>query len=215
RFDQIASTRAKTKITQSGNRRRIIQRLLLEKVPWLILSGGVGIITFALQKRAAGSIPPLPFLWRTQNAVMSYVIYAWKTFWPRRLAVFYPHPNDTLATWQVVLAIAFLLAITCAAIVWRDKRPYVFTGWFWYLVMLIPVIGLVQVGEQGHADRYTYLPHIGLFLLAVWFAADVAAVRESRSRFATATAVVIILALASAAFIQASYWRNSETLWTH
>jgi protein O-mannosyl-transferase len=81
--------------------------------------------------------------------------------------------------------------------------------------MLIPVIGLVQVGEQGHADRYTYLPHIGLFMLAVWFAADVAAVREYRSRFTTATAVVIILALASAAFIQASYWRNSETLWTH
>src|SRR6267143_6377015 len=96
RFDQVARTRGKAKIRQSGNRRRIIQRLFLEKVPWLILSVGAGIATFALQKRAAGSIPALPFLWRAQNAVMSYVIYAWKTLWPTRLAVVYPHPDDTL-----------------------------------------------------------------------------------------------------------------------
>jgi tetratricopeptide (TPR) repeat protein len=217
RFDQIASTRAKAKITQSGSRRRIIQRLFLEKIPLLILSAGAGIVTFALQKRAAGAITPLPFLWRTQNAVMSYVIYAWKTLWPTRLAVFYPHPNDTLATWQVVLAIAFLLAITCAAIVFRGERPYLFTGWFWYLVMLVPVIGLVQVGEQGHADRYTYLPSIGLFLIAVWAAGDVAAmgqVRLSRG-IAIAGSIVVVAALASTAFTQTSYWRNSGTLWTH
>src|SRR5437899_6323023 len=208
RFEQIAPTTGKAKILRSDNRRRVIQRLFLEKIPWLILSAGVGIVTFALQERAAGSIPPLPSLWRAQNAVISYVIYAWETLWPTRLAVFYPHPNDTLATWLVVLAIVFLLAITCAAIVWRDKRPYLFTGWVWYLVMLFPVIGLVQVGEQGHADRYTYLPHIGLFLLAVWLAADVAAVSQSRSRVAVATAaaVVIIAAMAWAAFVQTSHW---------
>jgi tetratricopeptide (TPR) repeat protein len=137
--------------------------------------------------------------------------------WPTRLAVFYPHPNDTLATWQVVLTIAFLLAITFAAIVWRDKRPYLFAGWFWYLIMLVPVIGLVQVGEQGHADRYTYLPSIGLFLIAVWAAGDVAAVGQVRlwRGVATAGTVVIVTALACTAFTQTSYWRNSETLWTH
>src|SRR5256886_2078455 len=215
RFDQMVSTKGKSKIMHSGSRRRIIQRLFLEKVPWLILSAGVGIITFALQKRAAGSLPALPFLWRAQNAVTSYVIYAWKTLWPTRLAVFYPHPNDTLATWQVVLAIALLLVITCAAIVFRDKRPYLFTGWLWYLVMLVPVIGLVQVGEQGHADRYTYLPHIGLFLLIVWFVGDVTAVSPFRSRVAMAAAAVIIGAFTWAAFVQTSYWRDSETLWTH
>src|SRR5437773_3949807 len=112
RFDQIASTRGKSKIMHSGNRRRIIQRLFLEKVPLLILSAGASIVTFALQKRAAGAIPPLPFLWRAQNAVMSYFVYAWKTLWPTSLAVFYTHPNDTLATWQVVLAFALPLAIT-------------------------------------------------------------------------------------------------------
>src|SRR4029077_15252659 len=121
RFDQVAPTRGKAKIRQSGNRRRIIQRLFLEKVPWLILSVGAGIVTFALQKRAAGSLPALPLLWRAQNAVTSYVIYVRQTLWPTHLAVFYPHPNDTLATWQVVLAIAFLLAISCAAIVFRAK----------------------------------------------------------------------------------------------
>jgi len=217
RFDQVARTRGKAKIRQSGNRRRIIQRLFLEKVPWLILSVGAGIATFALQKRAAGSIPALPFLWRAQNAVMSYVIYAWKTLWPTRLAVVYPHPDDTLATWQVALAIAFLLAITYAAIVWRHKRPYLFTGWFWYLVMLVPVIGLIQVGEQGHADRYTYLPSIGLFLIAVWAVGDVAAKGQVGlwRGVATAGAVVVVAALACTAFTQTSHWRNSETLWTH
>jgi tetratricopeptide (TPR) repeat protein len=152
-----------------------------------------------------------------QNAFASYAIYVWKTLWPTHLAVFYPHPNDTLAIWEVISAIALLLAITASAIVFRNQRPYLFTGWFWYLVMLVPVIGIVQVGEQGHADRYTYLPHIGLFLLAVWFAADVTAVHQSRSRFAVAAAVAIaiIAALAWRAFIQTSYWRNSETLWTH
>ncbi|HVD95016.1 MAG TPA: tetratricopeptide repeat protein [Candidatus Limnocylindria bacterium] len=215
RFEQPSSTTGKTKIVNSGNQPCTRQRLFLEKIPLFVLAGGSCVATFVLQKRATGAIPPLPFLWRVENAFVSYMIYVWKTLWPTHLAVFYPHPNNTLPIWVVILAMMLLLAITVSAIVFRNKRPYVFTGWSWYLVMLMPVIGLIQVGEQGHADRYTYLPHIGLFLLAVWFAADVAAIRESRSRFATATAAVIILALASAAFIQASYWRNSETLWTH
>jgi tetratricopeptide (TPR) repeat protein len=212
RFEQNSSTKGKAKM---GNQVRIIQRLFLEKVPLLGLAVGSCVITFVLQKRATGAIPALPFLWRVQNAFASYVIYVWKMLWPTHLAVFYPHPNDTLAIWEVILAIVFLLAITLAAILFRSERPYVFTGWFWYLGMLVPVIGLVQVGEQGHADRYTYLPHIGLFLLVVWLAADVTAVHQSRSRLGVATAVVIIGALAWAAFIQTSYWRNSETLWTH
>jgi tetratricopeptide (TPR) repeat protein/uncharacterized membrane protein YhaH (DUF805 family) len=189
----------------------------LEKLPLFVLSAVACILTFVLQKRTAGAIPPLPLLWRVQNALVSYVVYVWETLWPARLAVFYPHPNDTLALWEVIFAILLLLAITAAAIVFRRQRPYLLTGWFWYLVMLIPVIGIVQVGEQGHADRYTYLPHIGLFVAMVWFAIDVATVRRSKARVTVVTAVaaLIILALASAAFIQTSYWRNSEVLWTH
>ena len=214
RFEQ-PSTKERNKIFKFGSQPRVTRGLFLEKLPLLVLSAGSCAITFVLQKRAAGAIPPLPLLWRLQNAVATYVIYIWKTLWPTRLAVFYPHPNDTLAAWEVMLAIGLLLAITVAAIVFRRERPYLFTGWFWYLGMLVPVIGLIQVGEQGHADRYTYLPHIGLFVLAVWLAADVIAVDEFRSRLAAGSAIVIIGALAWTAFIQTSYWRNSETLWTH
>src|SRR5205807_8147471 len=195
RFEQPSSTKGKAKILQSDHQRRVIRRLFLEKIPLLVLSAGSCVITFVVQKRATGAIPPLPFPWRLQNAFASYVIYIWKTLWPTRLAVFYPHPNNTLAIWEVILAIGFLLAITVAAIVFRSERPYVFTGWFWYLGMVVPVIGLVQAGEQGHADRYTYLPHIGLFLLADWFVADVTAVAQLRSRIALSAAVIIIVAL--------------------
>src|SRR5437867_3132934 len=212
RFERHSSTTGK--VLNSGKQLRTRQQLFLEKIPLLLLSAGSCFVTFALQKRATGAIPPLPFLWRVQNALVSYVIYLWETLWPTHLAVFYPHPNNTLSIWTVILAVALLFAITVSAIVFRNKRPYVFTGWFWYLAMLFPVFGLVQVGEQGHADRYTYLPHIGLFLLAVWLSCDVIASHKFRSLFATASAVVIILALARTAFIQTSYWRNSETLWT-
>lgn len=217
RFEPSSSTSEKTKISKIGNQRRVIRLLFLEKIPLFILSAVACVITFVLQKRATGAIPPLPFLWRVQNAFVSYVVYAWKTLWPTNLAVFYPHPNESLAIWEVIFAIVLLLAITAVAIVFRRQRPYLLTGWFWYLVMLVPVIGIVQVGEQGHADRYTYLSNIGLFVVLVWFAADVAIVRRSRSGFAVATAVaaLIILALTWTAFIQTSYWRNSETLWTH
>jgi protein O-mannosyl-transferase len=217
RFEQPSLLRAKSKVTESDNQRRKIRRLYLEKIPLFVLSAVACVLTFVLQKRTAGAIPPLPFLWRVENAFVSYVIYIWKTLWPARLAVFYPHPNDTLALWEVILAVLLLLAITAAAIVFRRQRPYLLTGWFWYLVMLIPVIGIVQVGEQGRADRYTYLPHIGLFVAVVWFAVDMVTVGRSKRRVAvtTAAAVLIILALAWAAFVQTSYWRNSEVLWTH
>jgi tetratricopeptide (TPR) repeat protein len=216
RFEQLSFTARKRKIAQS-NKRDVTRRLLVEKIPLFILSGGACVVTYVLQKRGAGVIPPLPLLWRVENAFASYAIYVWKTLWPTHLAVFYPHPNDTLGLSEIISAIVFLLAMTVLAILFRNRRPYLFTGWSWYFVMLLPVIGLIQVGEQARADRYTYLPHIGLFILAVWFVADVIGVRRSRSQFTVAAtlATLIIAALASAAFIQTSNWRNSETLWTH
>jgi len=214
RFEERSSVEDDKNLSP-GNEKRTITSLLLEKIPLLVLSAAACGITFVLQKRATGAIPPLPLLWRVQNALVSYIIYIWKTVWPTRLAIFYPHPNNTLTIWQVAGAMTLLLAITLAAIVLRKQRPYLFTGWFWYVGMLVPVIGLVQVGEQGHADRYTYLPHIGLFMLAVWLVADLTAGHKSRARFAVAAAGVIIVALVWAAVIQTSHWRNSETLWTH
>jgi tetratricopeptide (TPR) repeat protein len=215
RFEQLSLTNDRAKLAKSDDQWRVIRDLFLEKVPLLVISAGSCVITFVLQKRATGAIPPLPFLWRMQNAVATYVIYIWETLWPARLAVFYPHPNDTLTIWEILLAIGLLLAMTIAVIVFRRKRPYLFTGWFWYVSMLLPVIGLVQVGEQGHADRYTYLPHIGLFVLAVWLVAEVTAVSQRRSRVVVPAAVIIIVAMGWTSFIQTSHWRNSETLWTH
>jgi tetratricopeptide (TPR) repeat protein len=214
-LNRIQESNARTQKSKVSSLSSAVGGLLLEKIPFLLLSAGACVITFVVQKRATGAIPPLPLLWRVENAFANYVIYVWQTVWPTHLAVFYPHPNDTLARWEIILAIGFLVVITATAIIFRRERPYLFTGWLWYLVMLVPVIGLVQVGEQGHADRYTYLPHIGLFLLGVWLAADVTAARQWRSQFAVGTAVVIIVALSCAAFVQASCWRNSETLWTH
>ncbi|MGB9476139.1 MAG: tetratricopeptide repeat protein [Candidatus Udaeobacter sp.] len=212
RFEQSVSSGEN--LTGSGQK-FVTRFLILEKIPLIVLSTVACVITFLLQKHATGAIPPLPFLWRVENAFMSYMIYAWKTVWPTHLAVFYPHPNDTLPIGEVILAIVSVLAITATAIVYRRRIPYLLTGWFWYLVMLAPVIGIVQVGEQGHADRYTYLPHVGLFVIVVWLSADVAMVRKSPRRLVVTTAVAFlaIFALAWAAFTQASYWRNSETLW--
>src|SRR5438128_6204265 len=215
RFEQPSSTKGKAKILKSGNQRCVIRRLFLEKIPLLVLSAASCVITFVLQQRAIAAIAPLPFLWRVQNAFASYVIYVWKTLWPTRLAVFYPHPNNTLAIWEVILAIGFLLAITVAAIVFRSERPYVFTGWFWYFGMLVPVIGVVQVGEQGHADRYTYLPHIGLFLLIVWTAADLAMAWHLRREYLWLAGTTTIAVLSYGAAFQTSFWRNSEGLWDH
>jgi tetratricopeptide (TPR) repeat protein len=215
-LDRIRSRASKTRRRKSEvHNQWSVKGLVLEKIPLFILSAGSCLVTFMIQKRAAGAIPPLPWLWRIENAAASYVLYVWQTLWPARLAVFYPHPNNTLPEWHFVLVSGILAGATVAAIVIRRSRPYVFTGWFWYVVMLVPVIGLVQVGEQGHADRYTYLPHIGLFLLAVWGVADVTTIHRSASRIVVAATLVIIFALACAAFVQVRYWRNSETLWTH
>jgi tetratricopeptide (TPR) repeat protein len=136
-------------------------------------------------------------------------------FWPARLAVFYPHPNNRLPVWEILLAIAFLAAATVSALFLRKKRPYILTGWFWYLGMLVPVIGFVQVGEQAHADRYTYLPQIGLYLLITWAATDLTALWRRRRGLLVVGAAATIAVLSYRAFMQTSYWKNSENLWTH
>src|SRR6266536_3282544 len=224
----------------------MVGRLVTEKIPLFVLSALSSVVTLLAQLYSAGALDQLPFAWRLNNAAVSYVAYIWQMFWPARLAAFYPHPNDQLPLWQVLLAIAFLLAVSLLAIHWRKERPYIFTGWFWYVGMLVPVIGLVQVGEQARGDRYTYLPQIGLYVLIVWGITDLMApivMRNSGSRpvatglrpvtrgsrgvrtegpqgrgyrpFCAAIGAAIITALSWRAFVQTSYWENSETLWNH
>jgi tetratricopeptide (TPR) repeat protein len=135
-------------------------------------------------------------------------------FWPENLAVFYPHPDDHLAFWQVALATAFLIAITWVVFALRRNRPYLLVGWLWYLVMLLPVIGIVEVGLQGHADRYTYLPHVGLSIALTWLAADVSRSLPHRNEIVATAGGAIVIILSACAWKQTAFWRNSETLWT-
>ncbi len=189
--------------------------LLAEKIPLFVLSIGSCVVTFILQERSAGSIAQLPFNWRFQNAIVSYVTYIWQMFWPAKLAVFYPHPENHLALWQVVLAAAFLVAITLLVFALRRTRPYLLVGWLWYLSMLLPVIGIVEVGLQGHGDRYTYLPQIGLYIAITWLVADLSVSLRFHRKILAPAGTIIVTALTACAWKQTSYWRNSETLWTH
>ena len=195
--------------------RLAIRGLILEKIPLLILSLAVSVATITGQTGEVVSMEPLPFVWRVNNAFVSYVTYIWQMIWPARLAIFYPHPQNHLALWEIVVAIALLIAMTVLAFALRKRCPYLIVGWFWYLVMLAPVIGVVQVNLQGHADRYTYLAQIGLYLLVVWSIADLSLSWPYRRQILSVAASIVIVALAWSAWIQTAYWRDSESLWTH
>ncbi|HEV8417215.1 MAG TPA: tetratricopeptide repeat protein [Candidatus Udaeobacter sp.] len=194
-----------------------LRRLVMEKIPFLALSTCSCLVTLFTQRQGPHAMDQLPFLWRLNNAFVSYLTYIWQMLWPVRLAVFYPHPNNRLPLVEVTVAIAFLIGVSLLVIRLRQSKPYLVTGWFWYLGMLVPVIGLIQVGEQAHADRYTYLPQIGLYIVIVWSIGDLLLESTSRVRRAIVgvAAAIIIVSLSARAFSQTSYWKNSETLWNH
>ncbi|HJT45768.1 MAG TPA: tetratricopeptide repeat protein [Chthoniobacterales bacterium] len=194
---------------------KVWRKLVIEKIPLFGLSLGSAIVTFLIQIRSTESIAQLPLGWRLQNAVVTYVTYIWQLVWPTRLAVFYPHPDNRLAFWQVGLAGIFLLIVTGTAFAIRQRHPYVLVGWLWYLIMLLPVIGIIEVGLQGHADRYTYLPHIGLYIALAWLIADVSVSFPARKQILASLGVLIVAALSVVAWKQTTYWRNTESLWTH
>ena len=193
---------------------RSFRRRLVEKIPLLLLSGASCAATVLAQKQATGSTEELPLLWRINNAIVSCVTYIWQMFWPARLSVFYPHPENRLSILQVFGAAILLIVISFLAIILRRKRPYLLTGWFWYLIMLVPVIGIFQVGMQGHADRYTYLPHIGLYLLVTWSVAEMS-IWRGRKEILSGISSIALLGLSLSAWRQTTHWKNSETLWRH
>ena len=199
---------------QPDTARRVLQ-LVIEKIPLIALSAVSSVVTFLAQRGAIGWTEQLPVPARINNAIVSYVIYVRQMFWPTKLAVFYPHPEHRLPTWEISVALLALVGITGAAFVLRKKAPYFITGWSWYLGMLVPVIGLVQVGWQGHADRYTYLPQLGLYIAITWAVADLPASWRLRPIALSSAAVSILGALTWLAWLQTSYWRDSDTLFTH
>jgi tetratricopeptide (TPR) repeat protein len=190
--------------------------LLFEKIPFFILTAASCVVTYYAQQ-SGGSLMPsdvFPLASRIANAVVSYVAYIGKMFWPAQLAVFYPYP-DSFAVWQVAAAAAVLVAIFIWVTVQIRKRPYLAVGWLWYFGTLVPVIGLVQVGGQAMADRYTYVPLIGLFIMIAWGGAElVGRWRLKRIRVAIALGAVL-MALMIVARIQTGHWANSITVFEH
>ena len=190
-------------------------RLVLEKLPLLALSAASAVITVQAQQ-AGGSIrttTEFSFTVRIANAIYAYALYLWKTIWPARLAPLYPHPGDTLAAWRVLLAALVLLTITVA--VWKfRRRRYLLVGWLWFLGTLVPVIGLVQVGEAAMADRYAYIPLIGVFVMIAFGIVDWAQ-QKNLAYWPAVPVAAVLLVLALVTNRQIGYWQSNYDLWSH
>ncbi|MGA8428615.1 MAG: tetratricopeptide repeat protein [Candidatus Sulfotelmatobacter sp.] len=187
-------------------------RLILEKIPLLFLSAGSAWLTLQAQRQAIRTIADLPLSIRIENAVVAYGLYLWKMLWPAHLA-FYPH-SPTLPAWQWILWGLVLTGMTVVVVVFRRKR-YLPVGWFWFLGTLIPVIGLVQVGEYAMADRYAYLPLIGIFIMIAWSLSDLADAKRVRTVWRVIPALGILAALGCVTHRQIDYWDSDFDLWSH
>jgi Flp pilus assembly protein TadD len=197
-------------------------RLVLEKLPLFALSGIAALLTLAAQSRggALSDLGAFPLAVRLGNAAISYVAYVVKTLWPSQLAYFYPHPGRSLSVGAALACGGLLLAASAAAWGVRRRFPYVTFGWLWYVITLVPVAGVVQVGLQARADRYTYVPLIGLFVAAAWGAAELAgrsagAAATLRLKLVVSACAASAIALAIAAHLQTRHWRDSVTLYEH
>lgn len=192
-----------------------IKKILIEKIPLALMSVASAVVTVIAQKGggAMTALTPVPLRFRLGNAVYSCLLYLGKGIWPARLAAFYPHPEQSLAWWKVGVAAVVLVVITLAVFFARRKR-YLPVGWLWFLVALAPTAGIVQVGSQAMADRYAYLPFIGIFIMVVWLVADLAVTPVLRS----AAMIVVIAALAGFSWTtrrQISFWHDSVALFSH
>jgi tetratricopeptide (TPR) repeat protein len=187
-------------------------RMVVEKIPYFVLSAASCVVTYLVQKHGGAvlRLQDFPLGSRLGNALVSYVRYIELMFWPRHLAGLYLR-SGPWPLWEVALAALLLLAVSVLALAQRRRRPYLAVGWFWYLGTLVPVIGLVQVGMQALADRYTYVPLIGLFVILVWGGWELAGAWRL-ARFAPAATTVVLAACAALTMHQEFYWKDSETL---
>lgn len=199
----------------SGKGFSISRRMVIEKLPLLALSIATCVAAVLAQKSTVvtDTVPAFPL--RIENALVSYVVYLRQLFYPAGLAFFYPFPLAGPPFWKVALSLMVLIAVSAGVLVSRRTRPYLLVGWLWYLGMLVPVIGLVRAGLQAHADRYTYLPEIGLSLALTWLGAEWCARRHYSRWWPGSVAVLVIAGLSAGTRTQVAYWRNSESLWNH
>jgi tetratricopeptide (TPR) repeat protein len=189
-------------------------RLVLEKLPLIVMGIAACVVTLFAQRAAIQPVDNFPFLMRLGNAVIACVDYLRQTFWPFDLAVFYPWDPARIQVQNLAIAGLILAGVSLIVFLLR-RRGYPVTGWFWFLIMLGPVIGIVQVGNQAHADRYTYLPQIGIILLLTWGITDLLGRWRAVRYLLVPLAVGALGSLAWFAHAQTSYWRDSEQLWSH
>jgi protein O-mannosyl-transferase len=196
--------------------RPLIQQLLIEKIPLFALTLLFSIVTYLAQRHggALSSIDALPPSGRMANAFISYSIYVIKMLWPTNLAVFYPHPT-WWPLWQVLGSVVLLIAITLFVIRGAKKRPYAAVGWLWYVGTLVPVIGVVQVGAQALADRFTYIPLVGLFIIVAWAVPELLKKWPYRKEALIALSALCLICLFLVTWRQVGYWRNSIALYDH
>ena len=189
-------------------------RLVLEKIPLLALSAFEAVMTMAAQHRVVNDAQgAYPLAVRISNAVVAYARYVGVSIWPVHLSPTYPHPGNTLAVWQVVASATFLLLVSALAVILRKK--YLLVGWLWFLGILVPMIGIVQVGDQAMADRYAYIPFIGLFWIGSWVIAETAEKWRISPRWLAAPAALVIVAAGLLTARQVTYWHDSEALWRY
>jgi len=194
----------------------IIRALIWEKVPLFILAITISVATFIIQKdwKAVASINDLPIYVRFSNALISYTTYLVKMIWPFALAVIYPHPGKVLG-WQFAGSLLTVACVSLMAFKAARQAPFFIVGWLWYIGTLIPVIGIVQVGAQALADRYTYIPLIGVFIIIAWGVPALVPNRRFYRSIISLCAVVIIALFTSTTWLQIKTWANSETLFEH
>jgi tetratricopeptide (TPR) repeat protein len=198
------------------DRKAILLNLIKEKIPLLMASLLFGIMAIFVQSRSESSaFTDWPFWVRTANALISTMNYLWMTFWPAGLAPFYPHPGMAVSLLKALLAGAMMIAVSVIAIRYARRFPYLTVGWFWYLITLAPVCGLIQVGKHSMADRYTYIPLVGIFILLTWGAVDLAKKLGLQKNTLAAAAGTVLAALVAVTWVQVSYWQNSVILFEH
>ena len=190
--------------------------LVLEKIPFFIFTLASCIVTFYVQRSggAVASLDSYPLAVRISNALVAYVSYIAKMFWPVDLAVFYPYP-DSIPAWQVLTAAVVLISVFVIVLKAMKGRPYLAVGWFWYFGTLIPVIGLVQIGGQAIADRYTYIPLIGLYIMGAWGVPDILCNWRYKKIGLIFASTILIIALMGLTGLQIRYWAGNFTLYDH
>lgn len=197
------------------NRWRVFVRLVLEKIPLLFIAFVDGLVTLAAQKHAAKLLGVLPVEVRIANTLNAYCWYVQKTFWPTNLVVFYPHPERNLSWIAIGVGVLLVVSVSLISLVLIRKKPYFAVGWLWFVIALLPVIGLTQVGGQAYADRYSYIPHIGLFILIVWEIHSWIGSTKIGRGVELATLIGTCALFGFMTHQQIQYWRTNETLWTH